>query len=131
MDELFSQLHLKNEGFTSFGPTVSDLFEAGKLLKMLNPELGADGPWTRKHVNAQFPQVLKAISCHMLKERYYFNALFKCIPGSENHCGICTDPVSSTEFLIELRSNLLLPDLNPIQNGLKSFFHTKIANQTV
>jgi hypothetical protein len=113
LDELFSQLQLKNESFTTFSPKVSDLLEAGKLLQKLNPELGVQGPWTRKFVSAKFPQVLEAISCHFLKERYYFNAIFKCVPGSENHCGICTDPVSSTEFLIELRSIFLLPDPEP------------------
>jgi hypothetical protein len=46
--------------------------------------------------------------CHeanfnFIKERYY-NVVFKCIPGADDHCGICSAPISSVQFLTELRT---------------------------
>lgn len=113
LDDLFKQLTLKDKSFQSFTPSVSDLLKAGNLLKKLNPELSIKGPWSTTHVTKTFPEILTAIKCHLVKQRYYYNGVFKCIPGSENHCGICREPVSSKEFLIELRTKLLLPDPEP------------------
>ena len=121
LDDLFTQLSLKDKRFQVFHTNVADLLKVGNILKKLNPHLGVEGPWATVNVTQKFPQVLQAIKCHFLKQRYYFNAVFKCIPGSDNHCGICTDPVSSKEFLIELRTKLLLPDPEPDKNRQGKF----------
>ena len=86
------------------------------MLKTINPDLGVKGPWTTKHVTEKFPPVLKTIKVHFVNEKYYFNAIFKCIPGSEDHCGVCGDVTSSVGFSTKLRTTMLLPDPTPDPN---------------
>ena len=65
LNDLFSQLSLKEQKFEVFQPNVGDLLKVGNLLQKLNLQLGVEGPWSTVNVTQKFPQVIEAIIIHL------------------------------------------------------------------